>query len=173
MMKTKNNQSLLPFIALLLFFPIFTVAQEQTETVERREINNQLNNCEMNLAYQDYISTVALEQTQNGGVLIVIARLGDGENSRELIRRRMYNVRFFLEKRGRLAPKKFVVAEGERVKGYGRFEYYLGGKLFEQILFNKNRYICHSCCIPDPSYYPDKTIYERQQKRKQKRKRRG
>ena len=172
MMKTKNNQSLLLFIALLLFFPIFTVAQEQTETLERRELNNQLNNCELNLLYQDYVSTAALEQTKNGGVLIVIARLGDGENSRELIRRRMYNVRFFLEKRGRLAPEKFVVAEGEPVKGFGRFEYYLGGKLFEQILFNKNRYICHSCCEPDARYYPDKIIYERQQKRKQKRKRR-
>jgi len=172
-MKTKNNQSLLLFIAFLLCAPIFTTAQEQAEKVERREINNQLHNCEMNLAYQDYISNAAREQTQNGGVLIVIVRLGNGETSRELMRRRMYNVREFLKLRGHLTPEKFIVAEGEPVKDFGRFEYYLGGKLFEQILIPKNGYVCHSCCIPEPHFYPDKTIYERQQKRKQKRQRRG
>ena len=172
-MKTKNNQFLFLFIAFLLCAPIFIAAQEQTEKVERREINNHLNNCEMNLAYQDYISNAAREQTQNGNVLIVIARLGDGETSRELMRRRIYNVREFLKLRGRLSPEKFIVAEGEPVQGYGRYEYYLGGKLFEQILFPKNGYVCHYCCEPEPHFYPDKTIYERQQKRKQKRQRRG
>lgn len=156
------------FIAFLLFIPNFVVAQE------RPLINNELQNCETGLAYQDAITNEALEKTRGSGVLIVIARLGDGENSRELIRRRMYNVHLsFKEYNNRIAPEKVIVAEGERVKGYGRLEYYLGGELYEQLLFRKNGYICHSCCGPDERYYPDKEIYERQQKQKQKRKRRG
>ena len=155
-------------IALVLFMRIFIAAQE------RREINNKLLNCEMDLLYQAVVFDAALKQTKSGGVLIVNARLGDGENSRELTRRRLYNVRkFFSEGSSKLASEKVVVAEGERVKGYGRLEYYLGGELYEQILFFKNGYICHSCCGPDEKYYPGKEIYERQQKQKQKRKRRA
>jgi hypothetical protein len=168
MMRIKYKQFLPLFIALLLFVPIFIAAQE------RPEKNNELQNCETGLAYQDVVINEALEKTKGSGVLIVIARLGDGENSRELIRRRMYNVRQYFKDRGsRIAPVKVIVAEGERVKGYGRLEYYLGGELYEQLLFRKNGYICHSCCGPDERYYPEKEIYERQQKQMQKRKRRG
>ena len=120
MMRIKNKQSLTLFVGLLLFIPIFIAAQE------RPEPNNQLVNCETGLAYQDFVINEALEKTNGGGVLIVIARLGDGENSRELIRRRIYNVREFFKERGsRIAPEKVIVAEGERVKGFGRLEYYL------------------------------------------------
>lgn len=165
MMKTKNKQYLLLFIALLVLIPISTAAQE------RRYDYNELLNCERNLLYQDNVINEALEKTKGGGVLIVIARLGDGENSRELIRRRIFNVHEFFKERGsRLAPEKVIVAEGDRVKGYGRLEYYLGGELYEQLLFPQNGYICHSCCGPDKGYYPEKENYERQQKQRQKRK---
>jgi len=172
MFRIKIKQYLL-FLLTLLLTTIFVVAQEQSNQTERRELNNCLLNCEMSPVYQEDVIRAALEQTKRGGVLIVLARLGDGENSRELNRRRLYNVREYLKERGGLAADKIVVAEGERVKGNGRLEYYLGGNLFEQILFGKNGYTCHSCCGPDERYYPEKAIYELQQKQKQKRKRRG
>ncbi len=168
MMRTKNRLLLAFVIALFLSFPIFTAAQEH------RNDYDELLNCERALLYQDVVVNAALEQTNKNAILIVIVRLGDDETSRELIRRRLYNVRQYFRERGsRLAAEKVIVAEGERTKGYGRVEYYLGGELYERLLFSKNGFICHSCCGPDEGYYPDKEVYKRQQKRKQKRQRRG
>lgn len=147
--------------------PIFIAAQE------RRYDYDELLNCERNLQYQDFVISNALEKTKNDGVLIVIVRLGDGETSREL-NRRLYNLRrYFTEYSQVLKPEKIVFAEGEKVKGYGRVEYYLDGELFERLLFPKNGFICHSCCGYDHNYYPEKEAEERRQKQKQKKKRRG
>jgi len=165
------KQAISFLISLLLLFPFYVSAQERSVEVQQREINNRVLNCEMGLQYQEDIIRAAVEQLERGGVLIVVARLGDSENSRELNRRRLYNVREYLRERGRLAADRIVVAEGERVRGYGRLEYYLGGRLFEQLLFRRNGYICHSCCGPDERYYPYKKVYDRQ--RRQRLRRRG
>ena len=126
--------------------------------------------CEIELEKQDFVVYTALKRTKEDGILIVILRLGDIENSHELMRRRLYNVRQYFKNRGSaLKPEKIIIAEGEKVKGNGRIEYYLDGKLQAQLLFPKNHYICHSCCGPDGSYYPEKLRYDRQQMRKQKR----
>ncbi len=167
-MRMKDRLFLLLVFALFLLFPVLTDAQE------RRYDYDELLNCERNLLYQDVVINAALEQTKEDGVLIVVVRLGDSEASRELIRRRLYNLRQYFKERGsRLVTERIIFAEGERVKGYGRIEYYLGGKLYERLLFPKNGYICHSCCGLDHNYYPEKEVYEREQKRKQKRQRRG
>jgi len=170
MMRTKHKLFLSLIIALFLLLPIFTAAQE------RRYDYDELLNCERSLQYQALVVKAAFEQTNENKVLIVIVRLGDGETSRELIRRRLYNLRqYFFKEYGNLfkSEKKFVFAEGERVAGYGRVEYYLGGELYERLVFHKNGYICHSCCGLDHNYYPEKEVYEREQKRKQKRQKRG
>jgi hypothetical protein len=168
MMRTKDRLFLLLVSAFFLLFPVFTTAQE------RRYDYDELLNCERNLLYQDFVINAALEKAKENGVLIVIVRLGDGETSRELIRYRLYNLRLYFKERGsRLASEKIIFAEGERVKGYGRVEYYLDGKLYERLLFPENGYICHSCCGYDHNYYPEKEIDERRQKQKQKKKRRG
>lgn len=163
-MRTKHKLFFPVIVALFLLFPTFIFAQE------RRSDYDELLNCERELLYQDLVVNAALEKTKENGVLIVIVRLGDGETSPELIRRRLYNVRQYFKERGsRIVSEKVIIAEGERTKGYGRIEYYLDGKLYERLLFPKNGYICHSCCGPDGNYFPEKAAYERQQKRKQKR----
>jgi hypothetical protein len=162
-------QSFSFLLSLLLLLPSYAISQERLEEAEQREINNRVQNCETGLVYQEDIIRAAVEQIERGGVLIVVARLGDGENSRELNRRRLYNEREYLRERGGLAADKVVVAEGARVRGYGRLEYYLGGRLFEQLLFRRNGYICHSCCGPDERYYPYKEVYDRQQRQRLRR----
>src|SRR5438105_1183863 len=52
--------------------------------------------CEQNIVSMEELVAVTLEQTKSGGVLIVIAYLGDGERVRELNRRRLFNVREFI-----------------------------------------------------------------------------
>lgn len=166
-MKRKNLLLLPAITSLFILFPILTNAQEN------RYDYNEILNCETSLVHQDYVVSEALEQTKTSGVLIVIVRLGDGENSSELTHRRLYNLRQYFKQRGsRLKPEQVVLAAGERVKGYGRIEYYLNGKLHERLLFPRNGYICHSCCGLDERYYPEKANDERRLKRQQKSKKR-
>lgn len=84
-------------------------------------------NCEGNSRRLDSIRNKA----QAGGerqVIIAIARLGKGERTPELNRRRLHTVRSYLTAM-RLPTQKLVTAEGERVSGYGRVEIYVGGEL--------------------------------------------
>jgi hypothetical protein len=86
-------------------------------------------NCEGNAARLDVVrnkSTVAGENK----VTIAIAKLGIGEQSRELNRRRLYSVRTYLTAMG-LPSQRLITAEGERVQGHGRIEVYIGGELVE------------------------------------------
>lgn len=58
---------------------------------------------------------------------IVIARLGDGESSRQISLKRIKTLKEYI-----LAPRwkvKAVFAEGEHVKGLGTIELYIEGKL--------------------------------------------
>jgi hypothetical protein len=82
-------------------------------------------NCESNIAYLD----AAHSEAGDDGLVIAVARLGDGERGRALNQRRLHNLRTYLEKFRKRAGETIVTAEGERVKGLGRVEVYVGGKL--------------------------------------------
>ncbi len=79
------------------------------------------------------ISTLSAAHHTAGddGLVIVIARLGDGEYTKDLNRRRLHNVRVYLtEFDWHRRPETVITAEGEPVKGYGRIELYVKGNLF-------------------------------------------
>jgi len=86
-------------------------------------------NCEGNAASLDVVRNKSGEAGENK-VTIAIARLGIGEQSRELNRRRLYTVRAYLTAMG-VPSQRLITAEGERVQGYGRVEVYIGGELVE------------------------------------------
>lgn len=104
-------------------------------TVAQNLVTNDLlglrlpDNCEGNSARLDVIRNKSIAAGKNK-ITIAIARLGTGEQSRELNRRRLYTVRAYLTAMG-LPSQKLVVAEGEPVKGYGRIEVYINGELFD------------------------------------------
>jgi hypothetical protein len=128
-------------IVVIFLGPIVAAGQD------RRYDYDQVVNCERTLHYETTVLQEGLKQAKLGETLIIIVRLGDGENSRTLIRRRLTRVReFFLKGGFEKTPEHLVVAEGEKVKGYGRLEYYLSGRLFERLLISKNGNICDSCC---------------------------
>jgi hypothetical protein len=78
------------------------------------------------------ISTQKLE----GAYLILIARLGSGEISRSLNQTRLAGAEQYVLRRG--SDLKYVLAQGTRVKGLGRLEIYVGGKLAEIMPLRKN-----------------------------------
>jgi hypothetical protein len=87
--------------------------------------------------------------------LFIVARLGTGEVLRDLNRRRLYNVRtYFKEGWPNVDPKRFVFAEGDRVEGEGRIEFYVGSHLMQISLVKRGKDICVDCCdYPDFRYY--------------------
>lgn len=105
--------------------------------------------CEDNISYLN-AAYVAANATGPNTLIIAIARLGDGERQRELNRRRLHNVRVYLTQFGwNRAPEAVITAEGERVKGYGRVELYVGGRLFDMIAVKNNGDLLVGSCEPD------------------------
>lgn len=82
--------------------------------------------CEANIANLD----LAHSEAGESGLIIAVARLGDGERRRMLNHRRLHNLRTYLERFHKRARATIVTAEGERVTGSGRVEVYVGGRLF-------------------------------------------
>jgi hypothetical protein len=90
-------------------------------------------NCEVALLYLDNSTLEAGKDSESH--IIAIARLGDGERSVRLDRRRLEFVRdYLLNQRG---WNNIVTASGERVKGYGRVELYVSGKLLYVLQYPK------------------------------------
>jgi len=114
-------------------------------------VPNEPLNCEMNL--QDLEHARNLARREPNGFLIIVARLGDGERRKELNHRRLYNVRLQLSRIG-LPSDKIVVAEGERVSGFGRVEFYVRGEFIGALPVRRGADICVGCCGPDENFYP-------------------
>jgi hypothetical protein len=70
-----------------------------------------------------------------GGYIIVIARLGSGEISRQLNLSRLKAVDTYLK---RSTVTRFVTAEGARTEGLGRLEFYVNGKRLYVLPIKKN-----------------------------------
>jgi hypothetical protein len=129
-------------IALLLFLALAVAAQEQKlEPIEEGfGVSDRPLNCETTLVRMENIGRLAKASTDEKGVLILIARRGNGEKSLTLSRRRLTNVRHGLQVTLGIV-KPIVVAEGERVSGFGRVEVYLDGKFIGALLARKNNVI--------------------------------
>lgn len=125
--------------ALLLLLAFAVAAQEQKlEPVkEGFGVSERPLNCETTLVLMENIRRLIQAGTDKRSVLILIARRGNGEKSQTLNRRRLANVRRGLEYTLGIV-KPIVVAEGERVNGFGRVEVYLDGKFIGVLLARRN-----------------------------------
>lgn len=102
-------------------------------------------NCETHIAMLD----IADQDASRDGLIIMIGRLGDGERSRELNQHRLHSARAYLtEYRAVRSPGTIIIAEGERVAGYGRIELYIGGKLHTAFAIRQNAELSVGSCEP-------------------------
>ena len=123
------------FCLLLAAHPI--VAQVKQNKVEPY-------NCGYNSHILDTVHHLGGEKH----LIIVIARLGDGEKNRALNRRRLHSVRAYLTESGwKRDPQTIILAEGERVKGYGRIEFYIYGGLYTVLGVHRNRDFAAGGCL--------------------------
>jgi hypothetical protein len=79
--------------------------------------------------------------------IIIIARLGTGERSRKNIRHRLLITSAYLRDVRGVPRDRIITAEGERVRGLGHVEIYVGGRL--NILFKMKRDKGFGGCAPD------------------------
>jgi hypothetical protein len=134
------------YFALAAFVVLVASSSGVAQSTEGAAIEVKPYPCEYN------ISTLSAAHNAAGpkGLIIAIARLGDGEYSREFNRRRLHNVRIYLtEFDWHRTPDTVITAEGERVRGYGRIELYVNGKLFEVLATKRNRDLLVGSCEPD------------------------
>ncbi|MEK6286865.1 MAG: hypothetical protein AABO57_14090 [Acidobacteriota bacterium] len=107
--------------------------------------------------YTSYlVDAIIAEVRQSGSIVIVISSLGTGDTRPSLHKRRLHNAAARLVDYQSAIPRKQVVtAEGDRVKGKGKVEFYVNGRLVYVVLFKPNADFTMDCCDgADPSYYP-------------------
>lgn len=117
----------------------------QSNLLQGPRIEVRPTNCETHIAILD----IAEQNAGRNELIIMIGRLGGGERSRELNRRRLHSARAYLTKyRGVRSPGSIIIAEGERVAGYGRIELYIGGKLHSAFAVRQNAELSVGSCEP-------------------------
>jgi len=117
-------------------------------------------NCASRTAALDGIT----QKTPKDESIIVIARPGEGDTRPGLSRRRLHNVRAYWSEyppaEYRRRPETIVLAEGERVGGFGRLEFYVGGNLVwvDKVARNADLRV-GECYPPDDSYIRNGVFY--------------
>lgn len=116
--------------------------------------------CQFRTPMLDYINQDALADR----LIIVVARLGDGDIRPNLNWRRLHNVRAYwteyLPKEQRRKPETIILAEGERIKGYGHLEFYLGGNLIHVMKIARNSDVDFGNCYPPDDSYIRNRVYD-------------
>jgi hypothetical protein len=97
--------------------------------------------CETTKAELDLLAERAPQDT----AIIIIARLGTGEYSRILNRRRLEGMRHYLEMTRGISKDRLIIAEGSRVNGLGQVDFYVSGKLFLRFTVNRNKDLTRGC----------------------------
>ena len=140
------------YLLILILLAISISANAQISPAEITVVRANTNACELNAAMFDVLANILRDGDER---LFVVARLGRGEVSRELNRRRLHNVRtYFKDGWPNIDVGRFVFAEGDRIEGEGRVEFYIGSRLILISLVRRRGDICVDCCdFPDPRYY--------------------
>ena len=97
--------------------------------------------CETTKAELDLLAGRAPQDT----VIIIIARLGTGEYSRNLNHRRLEGMRVYLEMTRGISEDRLIIAQGARINGLGQVDFYVSGKLFLRFTVNRNKDLTRGC----------------------------
>ncbi len=120
-MKLSRAKRVVLFLSLAWFFCIFS----RTKAAGQQTIGEDIG-CEEHLAISDFLLN---EAEIRSDPIILVARLGDGETSRRYNQQRLAAIKDTIGFRNRYPSEKFVLTQGERVKGKGQVEVYISGRL--------------------------------------------
>jgi hypothetical protein len=111
-------------LVLLLCALLITPVAAQTEQKPKAALGT-AGSCEEAKALLDLLRN----DVDGEGVIILVARLGDGERSRQINGPRLDAVWSYLHHAGQFPAERLVKAEGEKVGGSGRIDIYAKGRL--------------------------------------------
>ena len=100
--------------------------------------------CDSIKMYLDFVHIAAMEAGEDRAI-IIIARLGSGERSHSLNRRRLNAPSSYLVNNRGFPKARVVAAEGERVRSLGQVEFYVGGRLHTVFKVKRNRDLVKGC----------------------------
>ncbi|HEY6120153.1 MAG TPA: hypothetical protein VIV66_09355 [Pyrinomonadaceae bacterium] len=114
-------------------------------TAQNVQTNLKPTNCENHIA----VLEAANHDAGKDGLIILIGRLGSGDNKPDLNRHRLHSARAYLtDYLSARSTNTIVIAEGEKVEGYGRIEIYVGGKLYYVFAIKANGDLAVGSCEP-------------------------
>lgn len=130
---------MLSLLIACVLFTASTPAQEPSAPIMLERYDG--THCESTKAMLDLVAQRAGQED----LIIIIGRLGTKETSRRLNRERMQLPADFMANTRGIARERMVLGEGERVRGLGRVEIYLRGKLFVVFTINRNKDLSRGC----------------------------
>ncbi len=139
---------LMATLLAVTFYSASGYAQEIQSSEPRVWADISGEDCETITAALDHALIDAGHTMINTGIdksIIIIARLGRGETSRQLNRRRLRPLVSFMVETRRFSERRIVSAEGERIRGAGRIEIYVGGELHTIFQIRRNRDLTTGC----------------------------
>jgi len=100
-------------------------------------------NCDAMLAIFDNVAATAATATNKDSALIIVAYRGHGEE-RRYNAQRLKALRFYFTRK--MPKQRLVLTEGKRRIGLGKVEFYVEGKLTDELYLVKRGQVCTSCC---------------------------
>ena len=126
-----------------LFLCLTSVAQ--LVSAQNVQTNPKPTNCESHIA----VLEAANHDAGKDGLIILIGRLGTGDNKPDLNRHRLHSARAYLtDYISARSTNTVIIADGEKVEGYGRIEVYVGGKLYYVFAIKANADFAVGSCEP-------------------------
>ena len=100
--------------------------------------------CHTTMSYLDD-AMITAQHAGEDTTIILIARLGKGENTRKLNRERLRQLSDHMTENRGFSSGKIVTAEGERVNGLGQVDVYVEGKLHVIFKVKRNKDFAKGC----------------------------
>ncbi len=130
------------FFSLLLFYSVVALAAQEIKSLPFRQ-PSEFVDAKPQYCWQNGLTLENITQsTPANENIIVIARLGDKDLKPNLNKRRLHNISTYwtqlMGESVRRNRKTIILAEGERVKGYGQIEFYVRGQLVEIVKVHHN-----------------------------------
>lgn len=134
-------------IFILLFCTIVFYFIETNKSYSQEVKYERILNCEDTTSRLGIIKSV-FEKEKPGQQLILVAKLGNKERDLFLSERRLYAIKSYLVLSG-INPARIIAAFGEKSKGLGFVDIYIGGTQAEIIFSEYNKTIKLGYCESD------------------------
>jgi hypothetical protein len=142
----------LPHILIILSVVSYSssITKAQSPSPEPEVIPANATRCQRNTTNIANLKQVARIRNEK---VFVIAHLGSGEVSQNLNRRRLKDIGSEFDQIGPMDRKILILAEGERVKGQPRVDFYLGSELYFVSYIPRNGDFSSLCCDRRREFY--------------------